>query len=71
MLAGKAGGLPATSPSRTAIAKGRTPRCSGELAYHVLEIMTGILAGSETGGFVEIASRPPIPDILPETYPEH
>ena len=44
-----------------AIAKGRTPRCSGELAYHVLEIMTGILAGSETGGFVEIASRPPIP----------
>ena len=54
-----------------AIANGRTPRCSGELAFHVLEVMTGILAGPETGRFVEIASRPPIPDILPETFPEH
>jgi len=54
-----------------AIAHGRTPRCSGELAYHVLEVMTGILEGPAKGTFVDITSRPPIPEILPEQFPEN
>ncbi|SHH47600.1 Predicted dehydrogenase [Cognatiyoonia sediminum] len=52
-----------------AIRNGRTPRCSGELAYHVLEVMYGILDSPKSGRFVDIESRPPVPEILPETYP--
>ncbi|WP_371169359.1 Gfo/Idh/MocA family protein [Aliiroseovarius sp. 2305UL8-7] len=52
-----------------AIKNGRVPRCSGELAYHVLEIMTGIVDSPIAGRFIDINSRPPIPDILPEHYP--
>ncbi|MDE0208586.1 MAG: Gfo/Idh/MocA family oxidoreductase [Boseongicola sp.] len=51
-----------------AIAHGRLPRCSGELAYHVLEVMTGILDSPAHGAFVPIHSRPPVPEILPETF---
>ena len=46
------------------------PRCSGALAYHVLEVMTGIVDSPAQGGFVPIQSRPPIPEILPETFPK-
>ena len=53
-----------------AIRHGRPPRCSGALAYHVLEVMTGILASPKHGTFVPIASRPPVPAPLPEIYPE-
>ncbi|MDP5220217.1 Gfo/Idh/MocA family oxidoreductase [Ruegeria sp. 2205SS24-7] len=53
-----------------AIAKGRVPRCSGALAYHVLEVMTGILQSPASGRYVTINSRPPVPDILPENFPE-
>ena len=53
-----------------AVAHGRTPRCSGALAYHVLEVMTGILDSPAQDGFVTILSRPPIPEILPETFPK-
>ena len=53
-----------------AIKEGRAPRASGELAYHVLEVITGILASPDKGQFVTIESRPPIPDILPEKFPE-
>lgn len=53
-----------------AIRHGRAPRCSGALAYHVLEVMTGILDSPTRGEFVPIQSRPPIPEILPETFPE-
>ena len=52
-----------------AISHGRTPRCSGALAYHVLEVMTGILESPAKGAFVDIDSRPKRPDILPETFP--
>ena len=52
-----------------AIAHGRTPRCSGELAYHVLEVMTGILESPSRRGFVTIDSRPSVPEILPENFP--
>ncbi len=49
-----------------AIREGRLPRASGELAFHVLEVMTGILNSSGKGKFVKIASRPPIPENLPK-----
>jgi predicted dehydrogenase len=52
-----------------AIRTRRTPRCSGELAYHVLETMTGILASPKEGVFKTIESRPEVPSPLPETYP--
>ena len=53
-----------------AIREGRPPRASGALAYHILEAMTGILAGPETGRFVDLESRPAKPALLPETFPE-
>ena len=53
-----------------AIAKQRKPRCSGELAHHVLEVMMGILRGSESGQFTKIYSRPQVPALLPEQFPE-
>ena len=53
-----------------AIVAGRTPRCSGALAHHILEVMTGVLASPARGQFVEIASRPPAPEPLPEQFPE-
>ncbi len=54
-----------------AIREGRLPRASGALAFHVLEVMTGILESSGKGQFVSIESRPSIPDILPEQHSEH
>lgn len=53
-----------------AIAKRRAPRCSGELACHVLEVMSGILDSSASGRFAEIASRPKAPPPLPERFAE-
>ena len=53
-----------------AIREGRAPRASGELAYHVLEVMMGILASADDGRFVGIESRSPILDIVPENFPE-
>lgn len=53
-----------------AVREGRLPRASGELACHVLEVMTGILKSPVDGTFVSIESRPSIPDILPEKFPE-
>lgn len=44
-----------------AASEGRAPRCSGELAFHVLEVMEAVLAGGER----EIQSRPPRPDPVP------
>lgn len=40
-----------------AASDGRAPRCSGELAFHVLEVMEAVLAGGER----EIRSRPARP----------
>lgn len=42
-------------------------RASGELALHVLEVMTGILTSAGHGRAVEIASRPDIPPLVPLT----
>jgi predicted dehydrogenase len=40
-----------------AIAKGRPHRASGELAYHVLEVMVALTGSCEGGGVVAIESR--------------
>lgn len=49
-----------------AIRHQRAPRCSGELAFHVLEAMHGILDSPQRGTFVDLTSRPPEIEILPE-----
>jgi predicted dehydrogenase len=46
-----------------ALATGRKPRASGDLALHVLEIMEAILASGESGGAVTVngtADQPPL-----------
>lgn len=48
-----------------AIRTGRAPRASGRLAFHVLEVMEGVLSSSEHGCQVAIVSRCPRPEPLP------
>lgn len=48
-----------------AIRAGRPHRASGELAYHVLEVMEGIHLASRENRHVPITSRPAIPATLP------
>jgi predicted dehydrogenase len=49
----------------SALAAGRAHRANGQLAYHVLDVMEGLLQAAETGHAVDIASscdRPaPVP----------
>jgi predicted dehydrogenase len=46
------------------IREGRPHRASGELAFHVLEVMEGILRAAEQRGEVAIDSAPGRPDLL-------
>jgi predicted dehydrogenase len=48
-----------------AIAHGRPHRASGELAYHVLDVMQAFEESSETGRHIEITSRCSRPAPLP------
>ena len=48
---------------------GRQPRASGELAYHVLEALQGILSAPERGGYVDLLSSCQVPDPLPVQFP--
>jgi len=48
-----------------AIRSGRPHRASGELAYHVLEVMEAFQTSSERGIHIAIESRPERPAILP------
>jgi len=48
-----------------AIRAQRPHRASGELAYHVLEVMEAFQISSERGTHVSIESRPPRPAMLP------
>lgn len=48
-----------------AISRGEQPRASGELAYHVLDVMLSILESHETGAFVEVSSTCSRPSLLP------
>lgn len=52
-----------------AIRDGRPHRASGELAYHVLEVLTGLERSAREGRHVSIESRPPRPAPLPEPIP--
>jgi predicted dehydrogenase len=48
-----------------AIRSGRPHRTSGELAFHVLEVMEAFQQSSDSGSHVTIESRPPRPAMLP------
>jgi predicted dehydrogenase len=48
-----------------AIRTGGQPRASGELAYHVLDVMMSILESNATGTYVEVTSRANRPSLLP------
>ena len=49
----------------SAVLEGRPIRPAKEMAYHVLEVLTAILAGGSKGAFVDIASRCERPAPLP------
>lgn len=46
---------------------GGLPRASGELAYHVLEVMTALLSSAESGAAVAVESRCAVPPPVPLT----
>ena len=48
-----------------AIREGSRPRASGELAYHVLDVMLSILESNETGRHVTVSSTVERPALLP------
>ena len=48
-----------------AIQSGRPARATGELAYHVLEVMLAVERASQGGHYVQIESQPPQPAPLP------
>ena len=53
-----------------AVAKGRPPRASGALAYHVTEAMEAMLTSAREARFIDVASTCARPELLPETFPE-
>ena len=53
-----------------AITYDRPIRTSGELAYHVLDIMHALVESSETGKHIEIESRCSKPTPLPLGLPQ-
>lgn len=54
-----------------AIATGRPHRASGELAFHVLEIMQAVLIAGREHTVVDVASRPPQPaPVAPGSQPD-
>lgn len=50
-----------------AIRTNRTHRASGELALHVLEVMTAFQRSAEQGSHIAMASRPERPAVIPVT----
>lgn len=52
------------SEMASAIAEGRKNRASKEMAYHVQEVLTALLAGGAQGGFTDIMSRTERPEPL-------
>jgi predicted dehydrogenase len=50
-----------------AIRSGRPHRASGELAFHVLEVMEAFQTSSDAGKSVAISSRPQRPAPLPSS----
>ena len=54
-----------------AVRERRQPRASGELAYHVFEVMDAIAASPTFGQFREVESRCARPDPLPPSFPDY
>jgi predicted dehydrogenase len=52
-----------------AIRDGRPHRASGELAYHVLEVLTALERSAREGRHVDVESRCARPEPLPEPFP--
>ena len=52
-----------------AVAEGRKPRASGDVAYHVLDAMLSILQSNESGRFETLRSTCERPEPLPERFP--
>jgi hypothetical protein len=52
-----------------ALRSGRRHRASGELAYHVLDVMQSFAEASASGRHVEVASRCERPAALPVGLP--
>jgi len=48
-----------------AIAEGRSHRASGELAYHILDVMHGIYDASGSGKYYDVKSSCQRPEPLP------
>ena len=53
-----------------AIRDKRPARASGEMAYHVFDIMMGMLESSEKGEYSVLQSTCPMPSPLPENFPQ-
>ena len=53
-----------------AIREGRPHRASGDMAFHVLDVMLAILEAADTGRSIEVASTCERPAALPEAWPE-
>ena len=52
-----------------AVRERRPPRASAQMAYHVCEVMHGMLASPALGQFVDISSSCVAPELLPENFP--
>ena len=52
------------------IRSGTKFRATGEMAYHVLEIMTGLVTSSKTGVYYELKSTCATPEMMPMNLPE-
>lgn len=48
-----------------ALAEGRPPRASGELAVHVVDIVAGLVKSADTGNRVELTTSCPLPEPMP------
>ena len=52
-----------------AVAEGRAPRASAELAFHIFEVMDAIARSHQTGQVEQVASKVVRPDPLPLVFP--
>ena len=50
---------------------GRPHRASGELAFHVLDVMTSIEEAAGSAAYVEVTSDFDVPDLLPDDWDAH
>jgi predicted dehydrogenase len=53
-----------------AIRDGRAERASGQMAFHCLELMEGLLASAAQGRYVELSSTCARPEPMPQNFPD-